>query len=505
LHTHWLTSRRARDHSRLSLLFVVSRVLLYWAGLRIHVDLGWMFLADPADLRERLLETVYYFHAYPPGTNLVTGLLLKLAPEHFAGLAQVLFWLAGLVLVNALYHLLRCVVSRRPALLASLAFSLIPQSLFFENLYLYTELVASLLCLACVCFHHASRRGTWASWLWLFSVCAVIGWLRSSFHLVWFLAAVVLAIGQNPLQRRRIALSAVGPGLLLSVMYLKNWAVLGSFSASSSLGGNLAQVTVARMPKAERAEWQRQGKLSPYAGISVFAGPERYRGFFREQRLEGMPDSVNRLDRPSLNAPNYNHWWLSEVNRARREDALVYLREHPREYLGNVADNLTLWFSPSTRWHPVKGDGNPHTAHARVLGGYVPLYDGLVHEAFLAPVGVYALLPLFFGLSLWKASRWARAGRKHPRGRVAARVATIRFVAFQVVYVLAVSCLLTYGEMARYRYAVEASIWFLVVVGLSSLGRPRNWHRRFRAWRSARRAEALPERPRERQALQSHG
>lgn len=471
----------------------------------MHVDLGWMFLADPVDLRERLLETVYYFHAYPPGSNLVTGLLLKLAPEHFAALAQGLFWFAGLVLVNALYYLLRSVVSRRPALLASLAFSLLPQALFFENLYLYTELVASLLCLACACFHHASRRGTWAGFLGLFFVCASIGWLRSSFHLIWFVAVVALALLQNPLARRRIALSAVGPGVLLSALYLKNWAVIGSFASSSSLGGNLSQVTVARMPKEERAEWQRQGKLSPYASISVFAGPERYSGFFRESRRPGMPDSVNRLDRPSLSRPNYNHWWLDEVNRARRADAFTYLREHPARYLENVTENLTALFSPSTRWHPVKGDGNPHLDHGRVLGGYVTLYDGLVHEAFLAPVGVYAFWPALFGLSLWKAAKWTRTGRRRPGGRVAARAATLWFVAFQVVYVIAVSCLVTYGEMARYRFAVEPLLWFLGAAGLVSLGRPRNWPRRFRAWRSARRAEALPERAREREALQSHG
>jgi hypothetical protein len=40
--------------------------------------------------------------------------------------------------------------------------------------------------------------------------------------------------------------------------------------------------------------------------------------------------------------------------------------------------------------------------------------------------------------------------------------------------------------MSRYRYAVEPLIWFLSAVALSSLGRPKNWKRRFRAWRSAR-------------------
>lgn len=500
---HWLDSRRVKDHARLSVVFLASRVLLYFAGLRMHLELDWMFLSDPADLRERLLETVYYFHAYPPGMNLLTGLLLKLAPEHVAGLAQGSFLISGLVLVNALFTLCRSVLSRRKALGVCLAFAAIPQTLFFENLYLYTALETSLLCLVCAWFLRASRRGSFASWTGLFLMCAVIGWLRSSFHLGWFAITVALAAWFNPAQRRRIALGALGPALLLCALYLKNWVVFGAFASSSSLGGNLSQVTVARMPKAERAEWQRQGKLSKYAEISVFAGPERYAGFFHEQRLAGMPDVVNRLDRPSVKAPNYNHWWLREVNQARRSDALAYVREHPLGYLDNVTNNLIALFSPSTTWHPVKGEKNPHTGHREVLGDYELLYNGLVHELFLAPVGFYALLPFLFGLSLWKAGNWARAAK----GRVAARVSAIRFAAFQVVYVVVVSCLVTYGEMSRYRYTVEPLLWFLAAVGIASLGRPRNWGKRWDSWNSSGGAgtEALPERLQERHALKRDG
>lgn len=497
----WLESRRFKDHAWLSAVFLASRVLLHFAGLAMQLDLRWMFLADPEDLRERLLETAFYFHAYPPGMNLLTGFLAKLAPAHLEELSQALFLSAGLLLVNALFYLCRSVLSRRPAFLVCLAFAAIPQCLFFENLYLYTELETSLLCLICAGFLHASRRGGWASWALLFLGCAVLGVLRSSFHLVWFAATVVFSAWQNPLQRRRIALAALGPGLLLSALYLKNWAVFGVLASSSSLGGNLAQVTVARMPKAERAEWRRQGKLSPYAEISVFAGPERYAGFFREQRLEGMPDVVNRLERPSLHVPNYNHWWLREVNRARRSDAAAYVREHPLGYLENLKDNLVALFSPSTTWHPVKGEENPHTGHRRVLGSYELLYNGLVHELFLAPVGFYAFVPLWLGLALVRASRWARGAR----GRVAARVSTLRFAAFQVLYVVVVSCLVTYGEMSRYRYAVEPLLWFLAAAGIASLGRPRNWGRRWRAFRSARGTKALPERLEERHALKRDG
>lgn len=94
-----------------------------------------MWLSDPADLRDRLLETIYHFHAFPPGMDLVTGVLLKLGGSHAATLALVTFWAVGLVLVNSLFYLSRVSgLSTRVALGMAVAFSLLPQSIYFEHL-----------------------------------------------------------------------------------------------------------------------------------------------------------------------------------------------------------------------------------------------------------------------------------------------------------------------------------------------------------------------------------
>ena len=64
-----------------------------------------MWLADPADLRGRLAETLFYLHAFPPGMNALTGMLLKLGGS--PALAYALFLVLGVVLVNALFYLCR--------------------------------------------------------------------------------------------------------------------------------------------------------------------------------------------------------------------------------------------------------------------------------------------------------------------------------------------------------------------------------------------------------------
>ncbi len=85
----------------------MSRLILYFAGLRFNFSLDWMWLSDPADLQDRLLQTIYYFHAFPPGMDLLSGILLKLGGAHAATLAQLTFWVCGLVLVSSLYYLAR--------------------------------------------------------------------------------------------------------------------------------------------------------------------------------------------------------------------------------------------------------------------------------------------------------------------------------------------------------------------------------------------------------------
>jgi len=71
-------TRTLRAHAWLNALFVISRAALVLAGLRFSFSLDWMWLSDPGDLRERWLETLWYFHAFPPGMNALTGVLLKI-------------------------------------------------------------------------------------------------------------------------------------------------------------------------------------------------------------------------------------------------------------------------------------------------------------------------------------------------------------------------------------------------------------------------------------------
>ena len=284
-----------------------------------------MWLSDPADLQDRLLQTIYYFHAFPPGMDLFTGILLKLAGTHAALLAQITFWLLGLVLVNSLFYLARASgLSARASFIVAVAFSLLPQSIYFEHLYLYEEPIAALLCLSVALFHAALSRQSFRLWLAFFAVCAVIGVTRSTFHLLWF--AVMLGLGlwfNTPRDRRRILAAASCAGGAGVALYVKNLIVFGTFSAFTYGPSSYAHVTVSHLTPETKAQWVRERRLSPFAALSPYAGPREYLRVFSGTPPTNWPSQLTDLDRPTVHAPNFNHWVILEANRGRNADALV--------------------------------------------------------------------------------------------------------------------------------------------------------------------------------------
>ncbi len=455
-------------HFFLSLIFILSRVALAAAGLQFSFSLDWMWMADPLDLRDRLAETLYYFHAFPPGMNLLTGLLLKAAPSDPGSLAHVVFAAMGLVLVNLIFAIGRLVgLSQKVAFAVAAAFALLPAEIYFEHLYLYELPVTTLLCLSAVMFHRALRRSSTSAWMGFFAVCALIGVTRSTFHLLWFVALAGLALWFTKAgTRRQLLLATIPPLLLLVGVYGKNLALFGEFAASTFGPASFHLVTVDRLPIAERDRWIAEGTLSPFAAISAYAPPRDYLRFFATSERADWPPQLTRLEHPSVKAANFNHWFLLEVHRARRQDVLHYLRLRPWGYLQNVMAGLRDLFRPSTEWHPRTGtDRSPHAQHRQILGAYERWYNGVVHRFPIAPFGLYVFLPLVWLWGMGRAFSLVRRGGDEER----ARGALLLFCLFQILYVIAASSMLTFLEESRYRFQVEPMIWLVTTLCVATV------------------------------------
>jgi hypothetical protein len=437
-------------------------------ALPFNFSLDWMWLADPGDLRDRLGQTLWYFHAFPPGMDLLTGLLLKATSQGAATAAYCLFLLLGLVLANAMLAVARAAgLSTRAAIITTVAFLLSPPAIFFEYLYLYEWPVVTLLVVSAVAFHRATAQPILARWAIFFGVASLIAVTRSTFHLMWFAVLVAGAVLAGGIPARRAALIGAVPGLLLILMvYGKNEWLFGEFAASTFGPASMHLVTVDRMPRAERERWMAEGRLSPFASISPYAPPRDYSRFFPGTDLPGWPPQVTRLERDHVAAPNFNHWFLLEAHRARRRDVESYLRAHPLGYLANVWTGLVRLLGPSTEWHPRTGTpASPHAGHRRVLGAYEGAYNYVLHWLVAPPAGLYVLLPLVLAWSAWQAVSHLRSGEPAAR----ARGALIGYCTFQIVFVTIVSSMATFLESSRYRFQVEPFIWVLVTLLVVSL------------------------------------
>lgn len=464
-----------RAHALLSLVFILGRAALDLGGLPFGFSLDWMWLADPADLRTRLLETLYFFHAFPPGMNLATGLLLKAGGEQAGVLAHWTFSALGLVLVNALFVVARGVgLSTAGALLLATAFSLTPASLYFEHLYHYEWPVTTLLCVAAVLFARGVRRQSFGVWLACFSVCAVIAATRSTFHLAWYVLVAGLGAWACDRRARRRVLAAVAiPGLMLVALYAKNAVWFGAFAISTFGPASYTLVTVARLPVEVREAWIAQGRLSPFAAVNVYAPPREYARFFETSERAGWPPQLTRLEHAAVAAPNFNHWWLLEVHRARMADVRYHLLTRPADYPAAVLAGLEDLFGPTTAWHPRDRGagltarqsrsteaGSPHDGHRQLLGRYEAWFNRVVHGFPIAPAGLYLFLPVPI---IWAAAR-ARSQLRDPDRSERARGALLMLLLVQISYVVLASSMLTALEAARYRFQIEWMIWLVVAL-----------------------------------------
>ena len=470
MQTSWTVPRHFGEHALVAAVFLASRLMLFGAGLRFNFSLDWMWLSDPADLQNRLLQTVYYFHAFPPGMDLFSGILLKLGGAHTAALAQLAFLAFGLILIHSLLYLaLAAGLSARLSIVLVLAFAVLPQAIYFEHLYLYEEPVAALLCLSVALFHAALGRRSFRRWLAFFVVCAVIGVTRSTFHLVWFVGMAAFGLWfAASRERRRLVAAASMPAVLLLSLYVKNLIVFGVFGAFTYGPSSYAHLTVESMAPEVRTEWVREHKLSPFAALSAYAGPREYLRVFSGTADRDWPHQLTELERPTVHAPNFNHWVILEANRQRNADAWYFLRTQPFGYAVNVLHGLRNLFAPSTEWHPYTGtERSPHYEHRGVLGTYEAIVNRLFHGFPAAPVGLYVFLPL---VMIWIARRAWQLVRSNDAA-MQSRGAMLLLCLFDIAFVVSVSSVFTFFESSRYRYQVESLIWLTTALCVVDLGK----------------------------------
>jgi hypothetical protein len=434
-------------------LFVGVRVWAWGRGLRFDASeaAGFWHFIEPALLRERLAESLWYLHAQPPVFNAWLGAYHKLFGEALPIAFGLTYLALGVALCVQMLHLGRLFgVPPWPRSVGVAVFCMSPAVLLYEHFLLYAYPVAVLLTWSAVRLHRALERGRARDW-WVFvAAVTTIVLMRALYHPLWLVSVVILAAWASTRlggSARALAGPALLALLLVGAVLVKNHALFGRATLSSFAGMNLSRVALDRMAPADRAARIAAGTLSPWAATGGFRPLSAYVPAPRVP-VTGVP----LLDRPVKEdgSNNFHHRAYVEISAQLARDSLAVIRADPLTYARAVMENLRQTLHPASTYAPLaeaRARIQPLVSVHEPLTGWLP---------FLGPRGIWPVaLPLVMLATV--AALWRQRATPDARWVVTA------YVTGTIAYAIGVGALMERTENQRFRFDVDPLIWLLLL------------------------------------------
>jgi hypothetical protein len=464
-------------------LFAISRVLYGVLGLRFDSSTlpGYMQFIDPPLLRDRLLESLWYYHAHPPLLNLFTGIGLKLFGDSADAYFALTFHALGLTMALAVYILTLRLADARPAAIVAtglLVFS--PSFVLYENWLMYTFPSAALLTISALLLHQylATQRFRWAAAF--FTMLAILLLTRSIFHLAWMVLVVVLLAILLRQWWRQILLAAAAPLLVVALWYGKNYYYFGSFGTSTAAGLGLANITTLMVERERLYPLFQDGRLSQYVMVSRYERPDLL--FMLQTPVHtGIPvlDQVKKSDGRHY---NYNNMQMPAVNRYYIRDAIEVIRTFPASYVIGLLisnrlffspTNMNSYFSPENRAAalPMERIFNPLLYGVGARPGFMQQpHFGFAGRNYME-VKTSAMLIVLWCVVLAYGYAQARRGVVAADPQSNPRALVLGFIVLTALYLYAVATAIELSENNRYRFNIEPLFMVLTVTAATDLVR----------------------------------
>ena len=372
--------RRKRAVLHLLWIFLASRIAYFLMGVRFSDE--WIIGDNMSHVPFELLQTdllfsIWNFHVQPPLYNVLCGIMVKLFGYSHTIPFHAVFLFTGFSLLVGLYTLMVSLgVPYRFAASLAILFIISPDSILYENLTFYPYLIAMLLIISCLSLHLYIRTSKWQWGAATFMLWSTIILTRSMFHLIWFLAGIIIVIALSPKIWKRTVIIAVIPFLLAFGWYAKNYVLFGQFASSTWMGMNLSHVTVFTLTDDEKIALAREGKVSEFVFLRAFPG------FWQLPGTVDLPfaptTGVSLLDDIYINNvfSNYNNIVYPSLSKQFQKDGIAIIKKYPKIYLfRSLRNSFALYFAPSNGWY-------------NIWSGYI------MNENF------YAIQPIIF---LWNA------------------------------------------------------------------------------------------------------
>jgi hypothetical protein len=451
--------------------FILSRAVYYWRGLRIDTGplLNFWQIIDPVLLRDHPWQSLLYSRSQMPGFNSYLALVMWVFPRHSEMVYQITFLFLGLSLAVCLFLVLdRLHISRPISVLLAVVSVISPVTALYENWLFYEYPIAALFCAAALFLNRYAKNGFRTDGILFFSSLLGLALLRVIYHLFWFWSIVAITIYVLPKWRRRTAMCAIVPGVILSALYLKSvvlfglWVpgsdVLGSIDLSSFTSDHVSKQTLSRMAS--------DGVISPvfmYVHQNKLEDPELI-NLVNVQLDTGIPILDNRLK--STGKINMDSLFMAAVGHRVRRDALIILHSHPAATLVSVRRNVQRYFLPADLGWPFDLSQRPNQKvmesfrryYDLVTTGYHPLIATRHQFAFIA----YITIPLTLWYGLWRSIRWLKRTVRKPWGNPTDLTVVFAFV--NIVYLSGVIIFFDYTDQNRMVF--EVFPLYLILLGM---------------------------------------
>lgn len=447
-------------------LFTSSRLLYAWLGLQFDVSTlpTYMQFVDVQLLENRLLESLWYYHANPPMLNLLAGVGLKLFGEHADVFFSIVFHALGLLVALGVYALtLRLSSTRVAADIATALLVFSPSFVLYENWLMYTFPAAALLTLSAWALYRYIDTGLTRWCVAFFGMLAALLLTRSLFHLAWMILIAALLVICLWDRRRQVLLAAAAPILIVGLWYGKNYYYFGTFSASTWMGLGLSNISTLIATREELQPLVADGRLTKFALISRYHEMDL---LFTSQQLP--PTGIPVLDevRKSNGRYNFNSQQLIAINRYYTHDALVVARTYPFSYVVGLLISNRLFFSPSNMnvyfsernraaVQPMERVFNPLLYGVGATPKMLEQpHFGFTKQSFLevntsVPLIAIWVLVLGYGYVQARQALLSKDAERRPRAIV------IGFIVVTALYLYAVGTAFELAENYRYRFLIE--------------------------------------------------
>ena len=482
------TSPLSRSQIFVLVIFVISRILYWHAGLRFDarpVANYWQYI-DPVLMKTRLLQSLFYRHMQPPGFNLAIGLVVKLFPDSYPEALRIIYVIIGVLIALSLLHLM--MLFRIPGPLAAVLTALFivnPGCVLYENIAIYEYPIALLLLMAAIAlFRFCQTPVAWRS-VAFFSVLFGLSMIRNIFHVLFVVLIAAVLMMVLPKARRLILVGALPVLVLILALQAKNWILFHSFSTSTWAGMNTGVVTTFQLTPDEARQLVQRGAISPIGEVPPFSDLSLYAPFIHPTPATGIPvldEAVTSTGHPNFNNPAY-----LEVHELYFKNAKAIWQHYPVAYLRSVAIAWFAYFLPAS-------DVHSFDAVRPVLQPFDRIYSAAVFgqfreaatrkglRAILAsegamPLVMYTGLFLLIGLPL--LTGWALCQflpRSRGRWTLTERSA-LGFMIFTILFSTAVSNLLSTFENNRYRFPADGYYTVIAGLAITSVARRRGWGR----------------------------